>query len=154
VLEVFNVLGQSVARLVDEVASGGIHQAQFDGRALASGTYIYRLQSKARHPWSGNVGLEIAPQKFGQGKSCDVEMKPRSPVSTDRASYVYKGIREKGMPSGVVRALGDTPAPLCLIEFGVCSPSGHDPMSRIFSQPQLFSLFPLTRIRISVKLCE
>ena len=50
VLEVFNVLGQSVARLVDEVASGGIHQAQFDGRALASGTYIYRLQVEGQAP--------------------------------------------------------------------------------------------------------
>lgn len=42
-LEVFNTLGQRVATLVDGPLAAGAHQARFDGRALASGVYIYRL---------------------------------------------------------------------------------------------------------------
>jgi len=43
VLEVYNLLGQSVARLVHENQRAGLHQATFDGSRLASGAYIYRL---------------------------------------------------------------------------------------------------------------
>ncbi len=42
-LEVYNVLGQRVATLVDGEQQTGWHTAQFDGASLASGTYIYRL---------------------------------------------------------------------------------------------------------------
>jgi hypothetical protein len=42
-LEVFNVLGQNVATLVRGVLDAGVHRVPFDGRALSSGTYFYRL---------------------------------------------------------------------------------------------------------------
>ncbi len=47
-LEVFNVLGQSVRRLVDQYLSAGVHRVTFDSRSdsyqpLASGVYLYRL---------------------------------------------------------------------------------------------------------------
>ena len=45
-LEVYNVVGQRVARLVNESVSAGIHYAQFDGSGLSSGSYMYRLTAK------------------------------------------------------------------------------------------------------------
>ena len=49
-LEVFNVLGQRLATLVDAEQSAGAHTAQWDGtdaagRAVGAGVYIYRLSS-------------------------------------------------------------------------------------------------------------
>ena len=49
-LEVFNVLGQRLATLVDAERSAGAHMAQWDGtdaagRAVGAGVYIYRLSS-------------------------------------------------------------------------------------------------------------
>ena len=49
-LEVFNLLGQRVATLVDGEQSAGAHTAQWDatdatGRAVGAGVYIYRLSS-------------------------------------------------------------------------------------------------------------
>ena len=49
-LEVFNVLGQRLATLVDAEQSAGMHTAQWDGtdaagRAVGAGVYIYRLSS-------------------------------------------------------------------------------------------------------------
>ena len=49
-LEVFNLLGQRLATLVDGVRSAGAHMAQWDatdaaGRAVGAGVYIYRLSS-------------------------------------------------------------------------------------------------------------
>ena len=50
-LKVFNILGQEVAELVNEVKSAGNYEVQFNttspqtiGRQLSSGIYIYRLQ--------------------------------------------------------------------------------------------------------------
>ena len=45
VLEVFNVLGQSVARLVDEHLSPGTYRTTFDASKLSSGVYLYRLSA-------------------------------------------------------------------------------------------------------------
>ena len=42
-LEVYNVLGQRVATLVNENQDAGWHSVQFDGSRLATGTYMYRL---------------------------------------------------------------------------------------------------------------
>jgi len=42
-LEVFNILGQKVATLIDEKLPAGQHEAVFDGGELASGIYLYRL---------------------------------------------------------------------------------------------------------------
>ena len=49
-LEVFNLLGQRLATLVDGVRSAGAHTVQWDatdaaGRAVGAGVYIYRLSS-------------------------------------------------------------------------------------------------------------
>ena len=49
-LDVFNVLGQRMATLVDAERSAGTHTAQWDGtdaagRAVGAGVYIYRLSS-------------------------------------------------------------------------------------------------------------
>jgi len=49
-LEVFNVRGQRVRRLVDEVFDAGVHVRRWDGRsdggaAVSSGIYFYRLQA-------------------------------------------------------------------------------------------------------------
>ncbi len=49
-LKVYNVLGQEVANLFSGVQRAGNYQATFDGGKLASGVYIYRLQS-------GNVSV-------------------------------------------------------------------------------------------------
>ncbi len=49
-LDVFNVMGQRVATLVNESMSAGNHTVTFDARSLASGVYMYRLQA-------GNVVL-------------------------------------------------------------------------------------------------
>ena len=49
-LEVFNMLGQRLAKLVDGERSAGVHTARWDGtdaagRAVGAGVYIYRLSS-------------------------------------------------------------------------------------------------------------
>jgi aminopeptidase N len=44
-LEVFDVLGRRIATLADGVQDAGQHAAIFDGAALASGTYLYRLEA-------------------------------------------------------------------------------------------------------------
>lgn len=45
-LSVYSVSGQKVATLVDSFMSAGNHAAVFDGSALASGVYFYRLETK------------------------------------------------------------------------------------------------------------
>ncbi len=42
-LTVYNVLGQKVETLVDGYQNAGVHSAEFNGTALASGVYFYRL---------------------------------------------------------------------------------------------------------------
>lgn len=44
-LEVFNLMGQRVATLVNETVPAGTHTVSFDAGSLASGMYLYRLQS-------------------------------------------------------------------------------------------------------------
>ncbi|MBU1116505.1 MAG: T9SS type A sorting domain-containing protein [Bacteroidetes bacterium] len=46
-LKVFNVLGQEVATLVNEFKNTGNYEFNFNARNLASGVYVYRLQSGA-----------------------------------------------------------------------------------------------------------
>ena len=44
-LKVFNVLGQEVASLVNEVKNAGVHYANFNASDLASGVYVYRINA-------------------------------------------------------------------------------------------------------------
>ena len=44
-LDVFNVTGQLVRTLVDDVQTPGAHSVAFDSADLASGMYLYRLQT-------------------------------------------------------------------------------------------------------------
>lgn len=44
-LEVYNILGQRVASLVNQAMPAGYHNISFDARALSSGMYIYRLEA-------------------------------------------------------------------------------------------------------------
>ena len=60
-LEVFNVLGQQVATLVDGQQGAGAYVARWDGtdaagRAAASGVYFYRLTVAGTH-WTGKMVL-------------------------------------------------------------------------------------------------
>jgi tetratricopeptide (TPR) repeat protein len=44
-LTVYNTLGQIVITMIDGPLSAGHHSAEFDGRQLASGMYLYRLEA-------------------------------------------------------------------------------------------------------------
>ena len=71
-LEVFNLLGQRLATLVDGMRPAGTHTAQWDatdaaGRALGAGVYIYRLssddqtQSRRMVLVDGQAGIPAGP---------------------------------------------------------------------------------------------
>lgn len=45
-LKVFDLLGNEIATLVNEKKSPGNYAAEFDGKSLASGIYLYRLEAK------------------------------------------------------------------------------------------------------------
>ena len=44
-LEVFDLLGQKVATVVDEIVSAGVYRVPFVATDLPSGTYLYRLSA-------------------------------------------------------------------------------------------------------------
>ncbi|MFA6108613.1 MAG: T9SS type A sorting domain-containing protein [Candidatus Latescibacterota bacterium] len=46
-LAVFDLLGQQVASLVDGTLAAGLHQVSFDASHLATGIYVYRLETPA-----------------------------------------------------------------------------------------------------------
>jgi len=45
ILKVYNMLGQEVITLIDRYEPAGNHEAEFDGKGLPSGMFIYKLQS-------------------------------------------------------------------------------------------------------------
>jgi hypothetical protein len=44
-IKVYDVLGREIANLVNEQKTAGSYNVQFNGSALASGVYFYRMQS-------------------------------------------------------------------------------------------------------------
>ena len=44
-LAIYNILGEKVVTLADGFLEEGFHSVVFDAKNLASGTYIYRLQT-------------------------------------------------------------------------------------------------------------
>jgi hypothetical protein len=44
VLKVYDILGNEVALLVNEVKTQGVYNVEFNAKNLASGIYFYRLQ--------------------------------------------------------------------------------------------------------------
>jgi hypothetical protein len=61
-LEVYNLVGQRVATLVDREQQPGWHEAVFEGKTLASGLYFYRLQ--ARNTDGRQAGRFVETRKF------------------------------------------------------------------------------------------
>jgi hypothetical protein len=47
-LVVYNILGQEIATLLNEVKSAGNYSVRFDATSVPSGTYFYRLESSGR----------------------------------------------------------------------------------------------------------
>ncbi|MEX0680505.1 MAG: ice-binding family protein [Balneolales bacterium] len=47
-LSVYNLLGQEIAVLVNEVRSAGTHQVSWDAQSVSSGLYLYRLSANGR----------------------------------------------------------------------------------------------------------
>ena len=44
-INIYNILGENVATLLNETMEAGFHQITFNGSALSSGTYIYRIEA-------------------------------------------------------------------------------------------------------------
>jgi len=58
-LNVFNLLGQKVATLVNEYLTTGTYSYNFDATMLTSGVYIYQLSSGSYYCDKKNVNSEI-----------------------------------------------------------------------------------------------
>jgi hypothetical protein len=56
IIEVYNILGQKVATLINEVKSAGDHSIIFDAKDLDSGIYFYRLTTE-NHTQSNSMVL-------------------------------------------------------------------------------------------------
>jgi len=57
-IEIFNVVGERVASLVNQTLEAGYHNINFDANSLSSGTYIYQLKA------SGQNGTFVETKKM------------------------------------------------------------------------------------------
>lgn len=58
-LKIFNILGEEVTTLINEVKSAGKYSVEFNGNRLASGVYFYRIEAVASSTSSGQVFIQI-----------------------------------------------------------------------------------------------
>jgi hypothetical protein len=63
-LHVFDILGRSVATLVDETETPGMKSVQFDATDLAAGVYFYRLKVRALDRSAGSAGEYVRTRKM------------------------------------------------------------------------------------------
>ena len=126
-LEVFNLLGQRLATLVDAEQAAGAHTALWDatnaaGQAVSAGVYIYRLTVGAKHQTGRMVLID---GQAGVPAAGTPQQVPLAEVVQDReyglvvsgqgiAPYIVPAFRvEAGMAPVdlVVEAAGSTPRP-------------------------------------------
>ena len=79
-LEVFNILGQHIATLVDGERSEGFHTARWDGtnaagQAVAAGVYIYRLSGDGVQVTGSMVLIDGQAGVAGRGAASDRPMR-------------------------------------------------------------------------------
>lgn len=60
-LKVFDILGSEVITLVNSKLSAGYHKAEFNGRGLSGGVYIYQIRAI---PVDGFSKMFISTKKF------------------------------------------------------------------------------------------
>ena len=106
-LEVFNVLGQRIRTLVDEVRPAGTHRVAWDardeqGRGVAAGVYIYRLtmdgisESRRMLLTDGGKGMASSFGSVTRGPSASAEETGVYGITVSGpgiATYVQTGIR-------------------------------------------------------------
>jgi hypothetical protein len=46
-IEIFNVLGKNVSKLIDSQQEAGVHELKFDASNLSSGVYFYQVEFKS-----------------------------------------------------------------------------------------------------------
>ncbi|MCZ6776773.1 MAG: T9SS type A sorting domain-containing protein, partial [Ignavibacteria bacterium] len=63
-LEVYNMIGQRVAKLVDGVRPAGYYSVLFDATGLASGVYVYRFEAEDPSAGSGQRFIETKKLLF------------------------------------------------------------------------------------------
>ncbi len=95
-LDVFNVLGQRIATLVDEEHSAGVHTAVWDatdaaGRPVGAGVYFYRLHSAGQPTLTRRMVLID-----GQAGQAPARVAPLSAVPTAPASEGVYGLSVTG----------------------------------------------------------
>jgi hypothetical protein len=45
-IDIYNMLGQNIKTILNQVMKAGMHQIEFNGRSLPSGTYFYKMQTE------------------------------------------------------------------------------------------------------------